>query len=424
MLLKFCRPCALALVFVFCALSARTAWAWPGLSAAFSSEPSELGVSPTGACCKIDGVCTDNVTQANCIQVGASWGGGGSTCISNICGPIGGCCVNGFCTTNQSRRYCEIAAGGTWVPVCGDPNCNPVGACCIAGACSEQTENLCFLNGGEFQGGGSTCNDSPCEGACCLPLGSGCIQVTQISCEALSGAYQGNSTLCSGSQCPGACCGGFGCYISDEYGCVLSGDSFVGGPCENANCVIPTGACCRDEGVCIDNLDLGNCVEFGGAYAGNNTVCANNPCAETGACCYDSSGTSFCQDPTFQTVCLDGGGTFQGPGSTCAGNACGTATTGACCFTGGCQQFTPTQCLNVAGLYRGDHTVCTPNGCCPADFNNDGSVNTPDLTYFLGRFGGTFNPPGSERADLNADGVVNTADLTRFLGAFGKACPY
>jgi T5SS/PEP-CTERM-associated repeat protein len=59
---------------------------------------------------------------------------------------------------------------------------------------------------------------------------------------------------------------------------------------------------------------------------------------------------------------------------------------------------------------------------CLGDFNNDRSINTADLVYFLGRFGQTY-PIGTEKADLIPDGVINTADLVRFLGRFGQACP-
>ena len=55
---------------------------------------------------------------------------------------------------------------------------------------------------------------------------------------------------------------------------------------------------------------------------------------------------------------------------------------------------------------------------CPYDLNDDGLVNTGDLTALLGVFGA----PGSF-GDFNNDGVVNTGDLTAFLGAFGTICP-
>ncbi len=65
-------------------------------------------------------------------------------------------------------------------------------------------------------------------------------------------------------------------------------------------------------------------------------------------------------------------------------------------------------------------TAPPPPGCL-GDLNGDNSVNTADLTQFLGGFGSTVTP--GTGADLNNDGAVNTADLTLFLGAFGAACP-
>ncbi|MBN8644974.1 MAG: hypothetical protein J0L61_06995 [Planctomycetes bacterium] len=64
-----------------------------------------------------------------------------------------------------------------------------------------------------------------------------------------------------------------------------------------------------------------------------------------------------------------------------------------------------------------------PPPACVGDFNGDNQVGTPDLVYLIGRFGQTFQPPGSEPADLNADGVVSTPDLVAFIGRFGSACP-
>lgn len=56
---------------------------------------------------------------------------------------------------------------------------------------------------------------------------------------------------------------------------------------------------------------------------------------------------------------------------------------------------------------------------CTGDLNGDGSVNTADLTSFLGQFG---QAGLGLCADLNNDGSVNTSDLVTFLGAFGGSC--
>lgn len=65
-----------------------------------------------------------------------------------------------------------------------------------------------------------------------------------------------------------------------------------------------------------------------------------------------------------------------------------------------------------------------PPVACRADFNADNTVNTPDLVFFLGRFGQPVTPGSpAERADFNADGIVSTPDLVFFLGRFGQPCP-
>lgn len=58
---------------------------------------------------------------------------------------------------------------------------------------------------------------------------------------------------------------------------------------------------------------------------------------------------------------------------------------------------------------------------CTGDINYDGSVNTNDLTTFLGNFGHQVDP--GTNGDMNGDGTVTTLDLTTFLGAFGVPCP-
>lgn len=60
---------------------------------------------------------------------------------------------------------------------------------------------------------------------------------------------------------------------------------------------------------------------------------------------------------------------------------------------------------------------------CAGDVNDDGVVNTLDLTGLLAYFGQKIahGEPGHD-ADLNHDGVVNTQDLTILLSHFGQPC--
>ncbi|MFG0241669.1 MAG: GC-type dockerin domain-anchored protein [Phycisphaerales bacterium JB054] len=54
---------------------------------------------------------------------------------------------------------------------------------------------------------------------------------------------------------------------------------------------------------------------------------------------------------------------------------------------------------------------------CPADFNEDGAVNTQDIIVFLNAW-----VAGDPRADFNSDGVVNTIDVLNFLNAWAAGC--
>lgn len=52
---------------------------------------------------------------------------------------------------------------------------------------------------------------------------------------------------------------------------------------------------------------------------------------------------------------------------------------------------------------------------CDADLDNNGIVNTFDLTAMRTAFGAT----GANDADLDCNNIVNTFDLTQMRGAFG-----
>jgi len=62
-----------------------------------------------------------------------------------------------------------------------------------------------------------------------------------------------------------------------------------------------------------------------------------------------------------------------------------------------------------------DYTVVIMEDPCPADFDDDGDVDTADLLYLLGAWG---TPDG----DVDGDGDTDTSDLLTLLGAWGE-CP-
>ena len=67
--------------------------------------------------------------------------------------------------------------------------------------------------------------------------------------------------------------------------------------------------------------------------------------------------------------------------------------------------------------YEAGRVLLVVRSTCPADLNNDNSVNGADLGLLLGEWGSA-----GGQADLSDDGTVNGADLGLLLGAWG-ACP-
>lgn len=74
----------------------------------------------------------------------------------------------------------------------------------------------------------------------------------------------------------------------------------------------------------------------------------------------------------------------------------------------------------AGGVFAVDFSVAPPP-VCVGDLTGDLTVNTADLTLFLGQFGSSVTP--GTGGDFNGDGAVNVLDLTEFLGRFGLACP-
>ncbi|MCH8151568.1 MAG: S8 family serine peptidase [Planctomycetes bacterium] len=92
-----------------------------------------------------------------------------------------------------------------------------------------------------------------------------------------------------------------------------------------------TGACCvPDLGQCIDDLTLAQCIEIGGEFQGNGTLCEDIDCMFPGACCVDDD----CTDGLTEEICLSQGGKWAGPLTDCEDTdcdiACGHELTGDC----------------------------------------------------------------------------------------------
>ena len=119
------------------------------------------------------------------------------------------------------------------------------------------------------------------QSVCCLPNGACELIAGEDDCIDLNGEFLGMETSCAPDPCEaevGACCISAGpidlCLPRTESGCELIGGAYQGDETVCADdCDVPTGACCLDSGICRSNVDLFGCLLASGRYQGNDSVC-------------------------------------------------------------------------------------------------------------------------------------------------------
>jgi hypothetical protein len=92
-----------------------------------------LSVFAGGACCNIDGTCTDGQTQTDCEAKSGVYGGDSSHCAGTVCAPAGACCDGQTCT-EITKAACDKVSGAVWLG--SNITCSPVNPC-LTGACCE-----------------------------------------------------------------------------------------------------------------------------------------------------------------------------------------------------------------------------------------------------------------------------------------------
>jgi len=287
-------------------------------------------VAATGACCLAGGGCNEQLSQVDCETIGGTYLGDAVPCLATSCD--GACCTGASCSILGDEAACTAAGGvfqGVGVP-CGtgignDPNpC--AGACCLAdGTCQDnQTQTSCDAIGGAYKGDGQTCLIAGCSGACCFQAGA-CSDLDLTACQSAGGSWQGPATSCQTFTCP------------------------------------TTGACCFLDGTCQDVALRPACDALGGEYAGDGSLCSNQPCI--GACCVPAPST-FCISEDASN-CIQLGGTPQGLGTTCVGAASDVCPVGACCLpSGSCTDgLRIAECTTLGGAFQGDGTLCAQVSC-------------------------------------------------------------
>lgn len=218
-----------------------------------------------------------------------------------------------------------------------------------------------------------------------------------ISCADCAGVPNGTALVDDCNVCSGGTTG-----IPTNSTCLdcngdVNGTASIDdcGVCSGGTTGIPTNSTCLD---CNGDVNGTASIDDCGVCSGGNTgIPTNSTCLD---CNGDVNGTAFIDDCG---VCA-GGNTANTPNSTCldcAGVPNGTAFIDDC---GNCVGGTTNQ------------TACIT---CPGDFNQDGIVNTSDLTILLGNWG-CVGP--NCLGDMNNDQQINSADLTLFLPLFGSDC--
>ncbi|MCP3906262.1 MAG: hypothetical protein GY715_21775, partial [Planctomycetes bacterium] len=173
----------------------------------------------------------------------------------------------------------------------------------------------------------------------------------------------------------------------------ISSAEFAGVPCETPyiatiDCVAQepvTGACCHDDGTCVDAPSHAACVAAGGTWNGLDTECATMTCPG-GACCLDDGS---CADVATAAACTGLGGTWNGAETECATVTCPG---GACCLDDGscADEATAVACAGLGGTWSGAGTECAtvacPGGACCLD---DGSCSDEATAAACAALGGT-----------------------------------
>ena len=297
------------------------------------------------------------------------------------------------------------------------PLIDPEGCCCYQDESGwhymEMTEVMCEDAGGFYGGDGVPCDgDTPTMGACCIPQADGtltCIETAECDCELQSGLFY---PLASCLQVPcqepdpvGCCCfrkpgtSFWMLSVMSASECMSFGGYYAGDGTECNGDVSPIGACCIEDGVCIETAECECEYQNGDFYVGQS--CEDIPCGnggDKGACCYinNETGCYECVMVTSEEECKSLPNQYrfpkwQGFGTSCSDpNMDCCRILGACCLNGGCTETIEEACVDAGGswsAYDQCSSVTCPGDDCPADVNGDGLINVLDLLSVISAWG-------------------------------------
>ncbi len=289
------------------------------LTTAGSSTPMNIGVADKGT----PNVSCLEIPELICYQASGIYIGDSVSCERDTC--LGACCVNGDCVGVMEELECDNA-GGDWFHEedCSTVTCPPPnGACCPPYACTEP-----YVLGAPFVPscsgylGRCVCFGTYDGDIACIDVAQNCgpqcldgVCPTGMICVLDTGCYE-NTPTCVLSGCP----------LEIPPGRALEPGEI--GPARVLNPEVLERGGVPMAG-CIETDQL-TCEVYDGAYQGDQTVCRDQTCPVSGACCFLDGG---CIDALTEE-CLTLGGDPREPGTSCAGVRCPVL--GACCVAGEC----------------------------------------------------------------------------------------
>jgi len=222
------------------------------------------------------------------------------------------------------------------------------------------------------------------------------------------------------------------CFITitaDETNCTALGCTDPTACNYNPDATTDDGSCATLDcaGVCGGNAELDAC----GVCNGDGASCQG--CTDSAACNYDSEATiddGSCAELDCAGECggdaqIDACGVCNGDGTSCQGctdSAACNYDSDATIDDGSCEFDSCSGCTDPAATNYDPAATIDDGGCtydsCLGDFDDNGIVNTVDLTILLSDWGCT----AECIADLDGDSDVTAQDLTVFLTLFGTIC--
>ena len=395
------------------------------------------GLCPAvGACCHHNGVfytCSLE-EEDNCLNViEGEFAGAGSTCLNSPC-QFGACCeLDGTCT-EEFKAACALNDEGVFLgngSTCSAASCPARGACCLGtNGCAELTLAECNSNGGQFNGVGVPCDSTICEEiACCLPSGNCRDKIVSVCASSNGFAGLPGQTCSSGDLCTeGACCVSGGCGPANQLQCQSVGGQFKGAGtlCDTPGICDDIRACCVPGDGCRDLL-VDYCIASNGVIGEPGQLCSSGDLCTPGACCLQGGGAANACDPTKNQLECQAELTFvsfQGAGAMCTPDPCNT---GLCCLLDGmCEDDGGNGLMEIdCAAWPGAEFVagqeCATYTCtdkCAAytsyDFDGDGTVDLADFAAFQRCFGTPSSASCLCVFDADEDGDVDILDFEAF----------